>query len=172
MKGRILAPFVAVLAQLDTIATAANTPGYDALFREPTTTIDVMGKRTKARKERLVECRCQVETGTYELQSMTPTGNAPLSQLTLVFHYEDLDAAGLIGDSNRPLVNVNDRLVKLLVDETGETATDFDKLPNGQPAVPVYITEATPSGYGFGGRVNLLVCRFGDRAQAQRAGGP
>jgi hypothetical protein len=168
MRGRIISPFVAVIGQLDTAAAAAESPGYDAIFREPETSIDVTGKRSKARRERVIQCRCQVETGTYELQQMTPMGNAPASSLTLVFHYCDLEEAELLVAGNRPTIKVNDRLIKLLVAETGDVATDFDKLPNGATAVPVYVTEATPSGYGFGGRVNLLVCRLGDRPQAQR----
>lgn len=93
---------------------------------------------------------------------MTGTGNAPVSTLTLVFHYEDLEEAGLIGEDNRPIVHVNDRLVRIVNDDDGATASEF--------RMPVYITEATPSGFGFGGRVNLLVCRLGDRAQGRRDG--
>jgi len=164
MKGRIVAPFLASIAQLNTAATAANTPGYDSLFSEPDTTIDVLGNRATARQETIVQCRCQVESGTFERQQMTPMGNAPASQLVLVFHWSDLTDANLVGADNRPKLQVNDRLVQIIRIEDNVVMTDFS-------LVPVYITDATPSGYGFGGSVNLLICRFGDRPQAQRAGG-
>lgn len=156
MRGRIINPFVAVLGQLDTQTTTTS-----GLMREPAVSIDTAGKRTVSRGERLVQCQCQVETGTYEAQTMTGTGNDPGSSLTLVFHYDDLEEAGLLGEQNRPLVQVNDRLVRLVRGEDGETASEFDR-------VPVYVTEATPSGFGFGGRVNLLVCRLSEQPQAKR----
>ena len=158
MRGRSIFKFVSVLAQLDTQLTAV-----DPLLREPTTTIDLAGVRTKGRKERIVQCRCQVETGTFEQQGMTPMGNAPASSLTLVFHYDDLGDAELIGPLNRPLINVNDRLVRI-EDLDGEVMVDYAR-------APVYVTEAAPAGVGFGGRVNLLVVRLGDRPQAVRQGG-
>ncbi len=159
MRGRIICPFVAVLAQLDTKSTT-----YDPLFREPRVSIDTAGQRTRERAETEKRCRCQVETGTFELQQMTAAGNAALSSLTLVFHFSDLDDAGLVGDDNRALINVNDRLLQLLRADDGGVEADFSK-------VPPYITEATPSGFGFGGRVNLLVCRLSDRPQAAQRGG-
>lgn len=155
MRGRIICPFVAELAQLDTELTTT-----DPLFREVRSTIDLAGKRTKTRAEKPAKCRCQVETGTFELQSMTTAGNAPASALTLVFHFQDLEEAGLVdAETNRAKIGVNDRLVKILNAEDEKVACDFAR-------VPVYITEATPSGFGFGGRVELLVCRMGDRPQA------
>lgn len=159
MRGRILAPFLAELAQLDTQATTVN-----AVLQEPTVTYDpVTGARSGGRAEKLVRVRCQVETGTFQAQGMTPTGDIPRSSLTLVFHFEDLEAAGLIGPENRPMINVNDRLVRLLT-EDGIEQQSFVRSP-------VYVTEATPAGFGFGGFANLLVVRMGDRAQGVRGSG-
>lgn len=156
MRGRILAPFTAELAQLDSQATTVN-----AVLKEPTVRIDpVTGERTTGRAEKLTQVRCQVETGTFQAQDMAPTGDIPRSSLTLVMHFEDLEAAGLIGPENRPLINVNDRLVRILT-EDGVEQQSFVRSP-------VYVTEATPAGFGFGGAVNLLVVRFGDRAQGVR----
>ena len=156
MRGRILAPFTAELAQFDSQATTVN-----AALKEPTVRIDpVTGARTHGRAEKLTRARCQVETGTFQAQGMAPMVDIPRSSLTLVFHYEDLDTAGLIGPENRPMINVNDRLVRLLT-EDGVEQQSFVRSP-------VYVTEATPAGFGFGGAVNLLVVRFGDRAQGVR----
>lgn len=157
VRGRVINRFTCVLAQLDTQSTTVN-----ATRQEPGLSYDpITGARVKGRAEREIQVTCQVETGSFEALQMIATGNAPLSSMTLVMHYEDLIDAGLMGEDNRPLVNVNDRLVRLLSYETGETEADFGRSP-------LYITEATPSGFGFGGRVNLLVCRLGDRAQGKR----
>lgn len=157
MRGRLINPFIAVLGQLDTASTT-----YVPLRREPTISYDpVTGARTSGRAETEARCVCQVETGTFELQQMSPTGNVPLSNMTLVFHYEDLAGAGLIGPNNRPKINVGDRLKQILNVDDESVASDFARSP-------LYITEATPSGFGFGGRVNLLVCRISDRPQGQR----
>lgn len=159
MRGRILAPFTAELAHFDSQATTVNP-----VLHEPTVTYDpITGARTTGRAEKLAQVRCQVETGTFQAQGMAPMGDIPRSSLTLVFHYQDLEEAGLIGPENRPLVNVNDRLVRILT-EHGVEQQSFARSP-------VFVTEVTPSGFGFGGAVNLLVVRFGDRAQGVRGNG-
>lgn len=159
MRGRILAPFLAELAQLDTQATTVNVT-----LQEPTVRIDpVTGARSTGRADKLTRARCQVETGTFQAQGMAPMGDMPRSSLTLVFHYQDLEEAGLIGPENRPMINVNDRLVRILT-EDGVEQQSFVRSP-------VYVTEATPAGFGFGGAVNLLVVRFGDRPQGVRGSG-
>lgn len=165
MRGRLLNVFLAELAQLDTAATAAGPPGYDPIFREPKVSYDDAGTRSTGRREKaLVRLPCQVETGTFEALRMTPTGDAPRSQLTLVFHFRDLEQAGLVDADNRPTIRVNDRL-NAIYDKAGAVVMQRFANPPG-----LFATEVTPSGFGFGGRVNLLVVRFGDRAQGRQEG--
>lgn len=164
MRGRLINVFTAELAQLDTSATAAGPPGYDPVFKEPKVSYDSTGRRESGRKEKLVRLPCQVETGTFETLRMTPTGNAPASQITLVFHFKDLEQCGLVDDKHRPTLRVNDRLSAIL-DRAGEIVQQAFPYPPG-----LFATEVTPSGFGFGGNVNLIVMRFGTRAQAKTEG--
>lgn len=164
MRGRLIFPFIAELARLDTEATAAGSPGYDDIFREPKVSYEPGGVRVVGRKEKPLRMRCQVETGTFEALRMLPTGDSPRSQFTLVFHYADFEKAGLVDANNRTPIHVNDRLVAIY-DKGGITKmSDFPNPPG------VFATEVTPSGFGFGGRVNLLVVRFGDRVQGRQEG--
>jgi hypothetical protein len=101
---------VAVIHRLDISSTrAANPPGeanvgYDETLREPivydgsTTTPDT---RQDTRKE-LSEIRvpCQVEVLSDEALRELGVGDAPITNMTFVFHRETLENLGLL-DSNR-----------------------------------------------------------------------
>src|SRR5688572_482404 len=100
MRGRIIFPFLAELHRLDTQAMAADpdaagplTSGFDPDFHEPV----VLDTGVDFRRELPpVRVRCQVEPLVYEELLQTAAGNAPRSKLVLVFHYRDLERAGLV----------------------------------------------------------------------------
>lgn len=159
VRGRIIFGFIVDLAQLDTQATAA-AGAYDHVFKEPVVTRDPQGRRVSGRKESTIRLPCQVETGTFQAQQMTPTANAPASKMTLVFHFRDLERLKLIdGATGQATIRVNDRVVQILTKD-GRIEQVFPNPPG------LFVIEATPSGFGFGGRKELLVVRCGDRPQA------
>lgn len=163
MRGRIIFGFIVELAQLDTQATS-NAGAYDDIFREPKLTKDAQGRRVSGRQEKLVQLPCQVETGTFQALQMTPIGNAPPSKMTLVFHFRDLEERDLVAaDTGQALIRVNDRVTQILTRD-GRVEQTFPNPPG------LFVIEATPSGFGFGGRKELLVVRCGDRPQAATGG--
>ena len=125
MRGRLINPFAAELAQLDTAATAADpdgpgplTSGYDADFQE-----------------------------------------------TVLFHFGDLEQLGLVdpttGDA---LLRPGDRLVAIRDLRTGDLVQAI-RTPPG-----LYLTEAQPQSFGLGGRRNLLLATFSERALGPQGG--
>lgn len=160
MRGRLICPLIAEIARLDTSGTA-NAGGYDADFRSTKTTYPG-GVRTSSRVELApVQVFCQVELATWERQQQQAAGNQPDSGLTLVFHYRELERRGLVDPAtSEALFRVNDRLVRLLDRRTGN-ANELVRVAAGG----LYATQVSPAGAGLGGRRNLLLVTFDDRAQ-------
>ena len=165
MRGRLINPFLAELARLDTVATAADpdgpgplTSGYDPDFKE-TVIVPATGERgTDARKEMpSIRIPCQVEVGTFEALQQLASGNSPDSKVTLVFHFRDLERTGLVdpgtGDA---LLRVNDRLVAIY--ELAGRLVQAIRTPPG-----LYATEVQPQSFGLGLSRNLLLVTFEER---------
>jgi len=167
MRGRLINPFAAELAQLDTAATAADpdgpgplTSGYDADFQETVLLPSPSGRGRDARREKPpIRIPCQVEVQAFGALTELPTGNSPRSHLVLVFHFGDLEQLGLVdpttGDA---LLRPGDHLVAIRDLSTGELVQAI-RTPPG-----LYLTEAQPQSFGLGGRRNLLLATFGERA--------
>jgi hypothetical protein len=174
MRGRLIDPFLAEIAQLDTAATSADpdgagplTSGYDPDFRETRVVPDATWRGRDARREKpSIRLPCQVEIGTFgELQELL-TGNSPRSHLVLIFHFQDLERMGLVNPATGDaLLRVNDRLVAIRDFNTGEIVQAV-RTPPG-----LYITESQPQSFGLGLRRNLLFATFNERAQGLRGGG-
>src|ERR1700754_863137 len=106
VPGRLINPFDAELAQLDTAATAADpavpgplVSGYDADFQEPVIAPDQAGadRSPDARRERpSIIVPCQVEVQSFGALNELVNGNSPRSHITLVFHFADLERLGLV----------------------------------------------------------------------------
>lgn len=169
MRGRLINPFIAEIAQLDTLATAADpdgggafTSGYDRVFAEPVK----LSSGASARVEKApIRVLCQVEDQAFERQQQTARGDAPDTTYTLVFHFADLETAGLVDPTTgEATIRKNDRLVALrrARDESLIQAIDPEK--GG-----MYVVEATPASFGLsGGERNLLLVRLEERAKAVR----
>jgi hypothetical protein len=166
-------PLLAELAQLDPAATTAPpagpdgpTSGYDLDFQE-TVLVPSAGERVDARRERPpLFIPCQVEVQAFgELQEVL-TGNSPRAQVTLVFHFQDLEQRGLVdavtGDA---LLHVGDRLVAIR-DRHTHAVVQAVPTPPG-----LYLTEAQPQSFGLGGQRNLLLAMFNDRMVGARGAG-
>jgi len=171
MRGKLIFPFLAELARLDTLATAADpdgagplTSGYDPDFKE-TAVLEQGGRRRDARQEMLpVRIPCQVEVGTFEALQQLAAGNSPDSRVTLVFHFRDLERRGLVdrftGDA---LLRINDRLVAIR-----NLAGDLVQAVRTPPGL--YATEVQPQSFGLGRHRNLLLVTFEERELGVRGG--
>jgi hypothetical protein len=177
MRGRLIHPFLAELAQLDTTATAADpdgpgglSSGYDADFREPAllpTPGGVAPSGTPdlgvgARKEKpAIRLPCQIETDAFGAQQMGPAGNTPETEMTLIFHFEDLERLGLIDANGDAAIRVNDRL--LAIRRMDGTLVQQIRTPPG-----LYVAAVAPIAFGIGLERNLLKVTVQDREQAAR----
>lgn len=169
MRGKLVNPFLAEIAQLDTLATSkdpdgagALTSGYDPDFREPVRVPPITneGPGTPVREERTVRVLCQIETMTYEELNEFFSGNSPNTVLTLVMHYRDLERAGFIDpETGDAMLRVGDRLVAF-----------YDRCGNlvQQLREPVYCIQAQPTSYGMGAARNLLLAFFQSRESGAR----
>ncbi|TBR17485.1 MAG: hypothetical protein EPO57_09130 [Chitinophagaceae bacterium] len=172
MRGRLINPFVAELAQLDTVATATDpdmggplTSGYDDVFKE----VVKLTSGASARKEKpVIFVPCQVEVGTFEALAQLAQGNAPQSRVVLVFHFQDLELMGLVeGGTGDALIRVNDRLVSIRRYRDNALVQAVKSSSGG-----LFATESQPQSFGLcGGERNLLIVSFDEREQGLRTGG-
>jgi len=167
-RGRLINPFVAVIARLDTVATRANTEGgkvpagYDPVFREPHAVTEADGDRKGTRKESIVRIPCQIEDPELDLQRQQVMGNDPSETITLAFHFCDLERLGLVDDDGIAKIHTNDRLVELRTVCGNKLVQKFRGL---------FATQVTPGGFGLGLRRNLLFVAFDDREQTTTVAG-
>ena len=167
MRGRLLRAFLAELAQLDTAATAADpdgagplTSGYDADFQETVLLPSSAGGpgRDTRREKPPLRLPCQIEIQSFAALTELAAGNSPRSHVVLVFQFRDLERLGLVDPSTGDaLLRVGDRLVAIRDRRTGELVQAV-RTPPG-----LYLTEPQPE-FGLGGRRNLLIATFGERA--------
>lgn len=172
MRGRLLQAFLAEIAQLDTAATAADpdgpeplTSGYDADFQETALLPSAAGAGRDARREKpALRLPCQLEVQSFAALNELATGNSPRSRLVLVFHFHDLERLGLVDpNTGDALLRAGDRLVAIRDRRTGALVQAV-RTPPG-----LYLTEPQPE-FGLGGRRNLLIATFGERALGGQGG--
>jgi len=175
VRGRLIFPFLAELHRLDTLTTATEDPdgagplegGYDPDFKESVlvdTNDDGIGERIR-REHPPVRVSCQVEPDSFDRLRMFASGNAPRSNIDLLFHYKNLERMSLVdpgtGDA---LIRPGDRLAALY--DKAEALVQTVRTPPG-----LYVTEARPMGFGLNRarpRRNLLLVSFSDRQPAAR----
>lgn len=173
MRGRLIFPFLAELRRLDTAAMAAGDPdgpgplvsGFDLDFKEPAL-VDRDGDGV-AERERVelppIRVPCQVEPKVFEDLRLLASGDSPRSDLSLVFHFRDLERLGLVdAASGDALIRPNDRLAGLY--DLGGLLVQAIRTPPG-----LFVTQAQPRGFGLGrGRPhrNLLLVTFEARQLA------
>lgn len=163
MRGRLIFPFLAEIARLDTASMVSNSD-YDTVFREPKQTAPVSGQgpgTTKRRELAAVRLPAQVEIGSQGKANQGFSGTVLDGSVTLIFHMRDLEAASLVDSvTGDPLIRVSDRLVAVY-DRSGSLVQTF------RPTL--YATTVQPIGYGLGlfsvSKRNLLMVVFEDREQ-------
>lgn len=172
MRGRLINPFLAEIAQLDTVATGADPDGpgplisgYDDDFKETVIVGSSPQTRADTRREKpLLRIPCQVEVSTLETLEQFSTGASPHSRLTLVFHFEHIEQAGLVDEATGVAVlRVNDRLSAIY-------ACDGQLVHSVRTPPGLYAIEVQPQSFGMGLSRNLLVVTFQERAVAARGG--
>ena len=165
-RGRLIFPFLCEIAALDLPGTAADpdgagplTSGYDPDFREPIIlhTSDRIGQSAR-KEETTYKIRGQFSDGTNAFLQLlaAPTGNLASTEFSIVFHFSDLEAAGLVETATGlAKIKVGDRLVAIY--------DRFGNLSHKVPAVPgAYVTKAEPH-FGLNGGKNLLMVTFKGR---------
>lgn len=173
-RGRLINRFTARLGVLDAEATGADpdtegpaTSGYDDVFRVPvlvsTEAAPTTGEVRRLELEQ--DLPCQVEDDTWEALQMMRSGDSPRTQVTIVFHFRDLEEREVVderGEATCP--KKGDRLVGIYQAD-GETLVQA--MPEGDEAL--YCTQVAPRSFGLsGGKRNLLVCTFERRDTSQR----
>jgi hypothetical protein len=175
VRGRLINRFLADIARLHTIETAADpdgagpiTSGYDNDFQEPIA-IDVddadpvTNVRQTTRKEfDIIQVPCQVEAALFERLQQWSAGRVPDSRINLVFHFCDLEELDLVEADGNAKIKVNDRLVRLRR-ICGDEAVEQPMPPGG-----LYAIHVVPTAFGIGLRRNLLIATFDDREQSGR----
>ena len=172
MRGRLIWPMLAEIAQLDTDATAQDpdaggplTAGYDDVFREPVKLPPAgSGGGTTHRVDKPpVLLPVQVEPQVFEQLQMLATGNSPTSLIRLVFHYRDLEAAGFVeAATGRPLLRINDRLVSIRDYRTQELIEEIPNPPG------LWATQVQSRSFGLSSlKRNLLLVTFEERRTAE-----
>ncbi len=163
-RGRLIFAWNAVIRQLDTQATAeakGDGGGYDEDFKEPSPNPSETSQGsgiTTRREAPALRLPCQVEMGTNEKLRQFFQGNDPTGRLVLVFHFRDLEHAGLVDSSGNATLRIGDRLQELVNGRTG--VTEYT------PRDPLYAVEVQPNAFGIGRGRNLLFVFFESRDKA------
>ncbi len=167
-------PFLALIARIDTDASAADpdgagplTSGYDSVFREPIVNLSGDGAVRVAKELTSVLIPCQFEPeDQFDALGQQAAGNDTNSRVRLVFHFSDLEELGLVDETtNDPELRLGDRLISIHNHET-EALIQRCGFADG-----LYCVEVKPVSFGLsGGERNLLICSYNTRDSSFKAG--
>lgn len=164
-RGRLVFPFLAELAPIDVVASAADpdgagplTAGYDPDFRERVVlpTSDRVGDVSRVEGAPYRIPGQWGSTDSFRRLQMASTGNLDNTGFTILFHFGDIETMGLVEPTTgTALIKVGDRL-NAVYDMGGNLVQVVP--PGGM----VVITEAKPI-FGLNSMRNLLECTFKSR---------
>ena len=164
MRGKLIHPFWAQIALLDTLETSKDpdgsgplTSGYDPVFKEPVALPPATGEGAGAivREEKLVRLPCQVEVTSYDKLQILFNGNSPDGFITLIFHFKDLERLGFVDESTgEATLRIGDRLDSIY-DKCGRLVQWLRE--------PLFCVQVQPSSFGLGGARNLLQVTYQSR---------
>jgi hypothetical protein len=169
VRGRLIWPFLAAIRQYDPEATYTGppSPGFDPDFMEPVQIADgtAAGSHSARREKAEIRLRCQFEDEEEEKLRQLQDGAAPKARISLVFHFADLERAGMVdAATGDPKIHNGDRL-DALYETNGTLVRSFANPPG------MFATAVKPSGFGLSSlKRNLLVVTFEDRVQGAGAG--
>ena len=144
--------------RLDTTGTDAD-PGYDPIFQEPKLVSSADGLGTIGRQElpAILILGQFFEESDFMRLHMAADGNLAKSDVRIVFHFQDLEDAGLIENATgTSQIRVGDRL-SAVYSKDGETLIQSIPTPPG-----LYIVKAVPL-FGLDSTRNLLEVHFASR---------
>ncbi len=176
MRGRLINPFLAKIARIDTDATAADpdgagelVSGYDDTFREPIPNNPLAPTDRAVVEQTAILVPCQFEPeDQFELLQQAAAGDDSGSRVRVIVHVQDLEEAGLVDETTGDaLFRKNDRLLAI------HRFSDEGLIQRcGTEGRGLYCTEVKPVSFGLsGGERNLLICTFMDRQESFKAGG-
>jgi hypothetical protein len=169
-RGRLIQRFVAVLYRIDTAATAAVVGGgYDPEFGEPLPVANGSLLGASSLRERpALRLPCQLDRKTWGAAGAARSGYEENADIILVFHYPDLEAAGLIGTDGVPQIFPGDRIGA--IEDVGGAVQETFANPPG-----MFVTDLERAGHGLAAfgmpRFNLLIAYCSKRHQAMTGGG-
>lgn len=170
MRGRLIQQFIAVLYRVDTLATSTVAGGgYDPEFGEPLPVADGTLLGASSLRERApIRIPCQLDRKTWGAAGAARSGYEEVADIIVTLHYQDLEAAGLIGADGVPQIYAGDRL-GAIEDLTGAVQEVFANPPG------MFVTDLERAGYGLAAfgtpRFNLLFLYCSKRHQAMTGGG-
>ena len=166
-RGRLIFPFLVEIAQLDTTGTNADpdaggplTSGYDPDFREARIlpTSDRVGASARKEKTAIKVAGQFGSTDAFLKLQMLATGNTGSTGFVVLFHFADLEAAGLVDAAGNATIKVGDRMVAVYRYDDGALIQKIKTSPGA------YVTEAAPI-FGLNSERNLLQVTFKSRDQ-------
>lgn len=164
-RGRLIWPFQARIARIDTAATAANPiggqpSGYDPIFREPVS--NASGDVSTVYTDPVaVQCQVRTEMGAYEQLQQFPGGPEREFDVKLTLHYFELESLGLIGANGGVVFQPNDILTAIYKRDGTSLVRSFDP--------PLYCTQVRDRSWGLSGHErNLVMLYFKDRREGGR----
>lgn len=151
-RGRLIWAFQARIERLDTAATDANAiggqaAGYDRIFREPVTNTAGVGARIYSSP---IAVTCQVRSKKFDEVVTLPGGRELEFDLRTLLHYEELEAAGLIGADGSTVFKPSDRLMSIYKTDGVSLRRDFS-------ANPLFCVHVQDRGWGLSGLDRNLV---------------
>ena len=162
-RGRLIFPFLLEIAQLDLAATEAA--GYDPEFKEPAIlpTTDRLGESAREEATMIyVKGSLHSPQSSFALNE-SATGNLSRVDLLVLFHFADLEDAGLVeATTGTAKIKVGDRLNAIYTLD-GELIQKFPDPPG------VYVERASPL-FGLGSSRNLLEVSFQSNDQGTAGG--
>lgn len=157
-RGRLIYPFIAEIAALNTLATSFNgaplADGYDFDFKEPVKKADGTTSRVYDASFR-IECQVETESAgdTFDKLGMRNLGDDGDTEIKLCFHFQDLEDMGLVDANGRGQINKGAKLVAIF-DSDGEEVDNYAERS-------LFVVEAQPRSYGLSSlKRNLLVVTF------------
>ncbi len=160
MRGRLINRFICVLRRLDATATAAVVGGgFDDVWRVPKPVDDGTQFGASTRREMdALRIRCQLDRRAWGLMTPKPSGTEVNTDIFITLHWPDLVAAGLIGATGEPEIQLGDRI------EAIETlAGDIEETFANPPGMYVHDIERAGHGLAAFGvpKTNLLILHCG-----------
>lgn len=179
-RGRLIHPFLAEIARLDTRKTARDpdmagplTSGYDDVFMEPelipppANTLGAVRGEDARKEHKPILIPCQVEVENFEFLQTMLSARTPGNRIAVILHFRDLERLRLIDPvTKEALIRVNDRLISVRRKWTRKVLQAFENPPG------LFATEVRPISWGLSSaHRNLLLVLFEDREQSVRSTG-